>query len=70
MTITVEAIYENGVLKLQELLPLKERENVRVMIEVPGTWAERTAGMLPWTDDPDVLRRIATDPEYGILESP
>ena len=33
MVITVEAVYENGVLKLNEALPLKEHEKVRVTVE-------------------------------------
>ena len=70
MAITIEATYENGTLKLAEPLPLKEHEKVRVTIEPELTWAERTAGMLKWTGDPEVLRRIAEDDEFGILESP
>ncbi len=70
MTLTVEAVYENGVLKPTQTLPLKEHEKVRITIEPELTWAERTAGMLRWTGDPEVLRRIAEDDEFGILESP
>jgi hypothetical protein len=51
-------------------LPLKERETVRITIEPQLTWAERTAGMLKWTGDPEVLRRIAEDDEFRVLESP
>jgi predicted DNA-binding antitoxin AbrB/MazE fold protein len=32
MTITLEATYENGVLKLERPLPLAERQKVRVTI--------------------------------------
>jgi len=70
MTLTVEATYENGILKPREPLPLREHETVRITIEPQVSWAERTAGMLHWTGDPEVLRRIATDPEFSILESP
>ncbi len=70
MILTVEAIYENGVLKPQEPLPLQEHEKVRITVESERTWAERTAGMLQWSGDPEVLRRIAEDDEFGILESP
>jgi predicted DNA-binding antitoxin AbrB/MazE fold protein len=70
MTITVEAVYENGVLKLAEPLPLNERERVRLTIRADGSLAERTAGLLRWTGDPEVLRRVAEDDEFGILESP
>jgi len=69
MAITVEAVYENGVLKPKEPLPLRENEIVRVSIESPVTWVERTAGMIPWTGDPELLRRIAEDDEFSILES-
>ncbi len=33
MSITVEAVYENGVLKPVQPLPLKEHETVRVTVE-------------------------------------
>lgn len=33
MSVTVEAIYENGVLKLNKPLPFKEHEPVRVTVE-------------------------------------
>ena len=70
MTLTIEAIYENGVLKPAQPLPLQEAEKVRITIEPELTGAERTAGMLPWTGDPEVLHRIAEDDEFSILESP
>ena len=70
MSLTVEAIYEGGVLKPTQPLPLQEHEKVRLRIESEVSWAERTAGMLPWTGDPEVLRRLAEDDEFGILESP
>jgi predicted DNA-binding antitoxin AbrB/MazE fold protein len=70
MTITIEAIYEDGVLKPAEPLPLKEHEKVRITVEPERSWAEQTAGMLQWRGDPEVLRRIAEDDEFSILESP
>jgi predicted DNA-binding antitoxin AbrB/MazE fold protein len=69
MPITIEAIYENGVLKLSQPLPLEEHETVRITIEPQISWAERTARMLQWTGDPEVLRRIAEDDEFGIHEA-
>jgi len=70
MTMTVEAVYENGVLKPVRPLPLDEHEKVNVTIESAVSWADRTAGMLKWTGDPKVLRQIAEDDEFGVLESP
>jgi len=46
MTTTVEATYENGVLKLQSRLPLPEKTHVKVTIQseaLPGQDAERRA---------------------------
>jgi predicted DNA-binding antitoxin AbrB/MazE fold protein len=70
MPITIEAIYENGVLEPSQPLPLEEHETVRISIEPRISWAQRTAGMLQWTGDPEVLRRITEDDEFGLLESP
>ena len=70
MTITIDAIYENGVLRPTEPLMLQEHEKVRVTIEAEVSWAERTAGMLKWTGEPGELRRIVEEDEFGILESP
>ena len=70
MTLVIEAIYEDGVLKPSEPLPLQEHEKVRITIDEQLTAAERTAGMMKWTGDPEVLRRLVEDDEFGILESP
>jgi predicted DNA-binding antitoxin AbrB/MazE fold protein len=69
MALTIEPVYENGVLKPCEPLPLKVHEKVRITIESTTNWVERTAGMLQWTGDPEILRRIAEDPEFSILEA-
>lgn len=46
MAITVEAVYENGVLKPEKPLPLAEHEKVRVTVEParPPIW-ERIAAL-------------------------
>jgi predicted DNA-binding antitoxin AbrB/MazE fold protein len=69
MVLTVEAVYENGMLKLLQPLPLNEHEKVQITIQPDQTWADRTAGMLQWDGDPQVLRRVIEDPEMGIMES-
>jgi predicted DNA-binding antitoxin AbrB/MazE fold protein len=70
MAITVDATYENGVLKRARPLPLKEHEKVTLTIQPAVSLARQTAGMVPWTGDVETLERIARDPEFGILESP
>jgi len=70
MTLTVEAIYENGVLKPLQPLPFKEHERVTLTVQSTVSLAKQTAGMVPWTGDVETLERITRDPEFGILESP
>jgi predicted DNA-binding antitoxin AbrB/MazE fold protein len=76
MTITAEAVYENGVLKPKQPLPLREHEKVEILIRTPVqiqaavNAVRRSAGMVPWTGDAEALRRIAVDPEFGLEESP
>ena len=74
MTISIEATYEDGVLKPKESLPLKEHETVRVTINngpaSPRTRVQATAGLLNWKGDAETLERIALDPQFGIDQSP
>ena len=45
MSITFEAVYENGVLKPAQPLPFKERERIRVSVEpvLPPIWEQLAA---------------------------
>jgi len=70
MTITVEATYENGILKPVGPLPFREHEKVSVTVRPAASLARQTAGMVPWTGDAETLEHIAKDPEFGIMESP
>jgi predicted DNA-binding antitoxin AbrB/MazE fold protein len=68
MTLKVEAVYENGMLKFAVPLPLREHQKVEVVIHADADWAGQTAGILRWTGDPQDLRRIAEDDEFGLVE--
>ena len=68
MAIIVDAVYEGGVLKPAEPLPLKEHERVRVTVHTANNWVEDTAGMIPWTGDHETLRRLAEDVEFDPQE--
>ncbi len=81
MSIEIEAIYENGVLKPNAPLHLNEHEVVRVTLQRQASHelesirlakeaVLRTSGLIPWTGDPEVLRRIALDDEFGVMEAP
>jgi predicted DNA-binding antitoxin AbrB/MazE fold protein len=80
MDLSVDATYENGVLKPISPLPLKDRAKVRVTVQEiaverrpPPDEAvaavRRTAGLLGKTGDTELLRRIAEDDEFGVLEA-
>jgi predicted DNA-binding antitoxin AbrB/MazE fold protein len=69
MPLSVEAIYENGVLKPVQPLPLQEQQKVRLVIHAPSNWVHETAGMIPWTGDHETLRRLAEDAEFDPQES-
>jgi len=68
MSITVEAIYENGMLKQEQPLPLREHEKVRVTVQTNTSWVEETYGILGWKGDPEELRRLALSPELDVEE--
>ncbi len=67
MPFTIEAIYENGVLRPSQPLPLKEHDRVRVTLHTPAeiqTAVERvqaTAGLIG-SSDPELIERFALDP--------
>ncbi len=63
MAISVEAVYENGVLKPVEPLPLKEGETVRVTIQTGETPLIRARGIMGWKGTAEELEWIALDPE-------
>jgi predicted DNA-binding antitoxin AbrB/MazE fold protein len=68
MTITVDATYENGTLKLGQPLPLKEHEKVRVTVESAPSLAQQTAGMIGWTGDVETFERILAEAEETYYE--
>ena len=107
MAITVEATFENAVLKPKQPVVLREGTEVRLIISTldaeydpleavigicddasdaslaarrdeklaslsrgsPGL-ARQTQGLIGWTGDPEVVRRIALDPEFDPVEGP
>lgn len=70
MAIVVEAVYENGVLKLAEPLPLAEHEIVEITVNTALSHVRAAAGLLAWKGDAETLRRVAMDPEFGIEGRP
>jgi predicted DNA-binding antitoxin AbrB/MazE fold protein len=73
MTLTIEAVYENGVLKPVNPLPFVT-EGSRIWLTLHTAAEEdrvkKAYGLIGWTGDAETVRRVALDPEFDILESP
>ena len=69
MSIEVEAVYEDGMLKPDQPLPLENRQRVTVVVQEQLSVARRNYGIIGWTGDPATVRRAALEPEYGVMES-
>src|SRR5262249_17780888 len=65
MTITVEATYENGVLKPAQPLPFQEREKVQVTVQAAVSRARQTAGLLRWTGEQRLVGLFIMAPELA-----
>jgi predicted DNA-binding antitoxin AbrB/MazE fold protein len=70
MPIEVEAVYENGSLKLDHALPLEEHQRVKIVVHADSTVARRSYGIIGYQGDPEAVRKIALEPEHGVAESP
>jgi predicted DNA-binding antitoxin AbrB/MazE fold protein len=66
MTFTVEASYENGVLKPATPLPLQEHAKVHITIHPEISTARQTAGLMGWTGSAELAERFAMDPELDL----
>jgi predicted DNA-binding antitoxin AbrB/MazE fold protein len=69
MAITVEAVYENGVLRPVAALPLTENQKVRLTIEAPASPTRPAAGVIPCTDA-KLIEWAALDPELDYPPPP
>ena len=63
MTLTVEAVYENGVLKPTQPLPLKDQEKVRIRVEQGDRPLLRAYGIIGWTGSHEELEQILAEAE-------
>ena len=63
MTITVEATYENGVLKPTKPLPLDERQKVQVTVDTAKSPLLEAYGIMGFTGSAELAEYFAMDPE-------
>ena len=71
MAITIQAVYENGVLKPLGALYLREQQQVQITLEEPVDWVYRTRGIIPCSDQA-LIEWAAMDPdlEYDFGREP
>lgn len=69
MSLEIDATYEDGVLKPDQPLPFADRQRVKITVDSSRKLRDGF-GMIDWQGDPEVVRKIALDPEYGVHESP
>jgi predicted DNA-binding antitoxin AbrB/MazE fold protein len=68
MSITVEAVYENGVLKPLQPLPFTEHDKLSITVHKETSWVDETHGLLAWTGDAESLDRLLEEAEDDFLE--
>ena len=71
MALEIEAVYENGMLKLERPLPFENGERIRISIHPPGNRVRKSYGLLQWTgsqEDLDLLINGLEDDFYDSLE--
>lgn len=69
MTLTVEAVYENGVLKPVRPLPLPEQQRVQVIVRPAMSRVRQTAGLMGWTGSQEDADFVAMSPELDPQEN-
>lgn len=68
MAITVEAVYENGCLKLSQPVPLKEHEKVRVTLHTTTSPILEAYGIMGFTGTAEEADYFALSPDLDPLE--
>lgn len=63
MALQVEATYENGALKLDRPLPLKEHERIVVTIQPKASRVDETAGLIGWKGTAEAYEHLTRDEE-------
>jgi predicted DNA-binding antitoxin AbrB/MazE fold protein len=65
MGLEIEAVYQDGALKLPRELPLEQGATVRITIHAPRRPGVVKHLRVPWSGTREDLERLAMDPELG-----
>ena len=68
MAFSVEAVYENGVLRPIQPLPLREHDRVQVTVKAAVGRVRQTAGLMGWTGSQEDADFVALSPELDPQE--
>ena len=66
----LEAIYEDGILKLPRKLPLPAGQRVSITIHPPGGAVKRLVGLVPWQGSREDLDYLILSEDNDPLEAP
>ena len=67
---SVEAIYEQGTLKLPQALPLQDGQKVTVTIHATCTNVQRHRGLIEWKGSLEDLDYLIRSEDNDVLEAP
>ncbi len=70
MAITVDAVYENGVLKLSEPLPWKDGDTVRIAVTSVDSPLLKAYGIMGWKGTSEELDHLLAEIESDEDEVP
>jgi predicted DNA-binding antitoxin AbrB/MazE fold protein len=68
MTLEVEATYEDGLIKPDNPLPLRQHERVLVTIKPRVDLVKETYGLISWQGQFEALEFLARSPENSVWE--
>jgi predicted DNA-binding antitoxin AbrB/MazE fold protein len=68
MSVSIDATYENGVFVPAQQPPLKDHTRVRLQVEVQGSAAEKTAGLVDFEGSLAEYLEIARASEEGLSQ--
>jgi predicted DNA-binding antitoxin AbrB/MazE fold protein len=54
----IEAVYENGTLKLPHELPLRSGQTVTITVEIPESAGQRLRGLVQWKGSQEDLDHL------------
>jgi predicted DNA-binding antitoxin AbrB/MazE fold protein len=66
--LTIEAVYENSVLKPKQPLSLTEHQTVQIFLQTQTSPLLAAYSSVDWKGSTQVIERLALDPEFDPLD--